>query len=182
MNNNECNGVEKYRAVHPTRIRPYDIEGRNEYFRVHRTFQLEQESFQKLDAIRGTLNEKHKTLYDELIKLNEKLWPVGQMTLREINQKNIDDLVEKRQTHLYKALLPVFIEQEDLKPYSNFHKENGDFWDRRNKTMTRNILTYVNDPSFKNKTIVVLTGFYHRYYLLNELAAKESSGNFKIGN
>ena len=42
-----------------------------------------------------------------------------------------------------------------------------DFWDLRNQTMAKNIMT-ISEQN-KGKKIVVLCGFMHRYYILSEL-------------
>jgi pheromone shutdown protein TraB len=43
----------------------------------------------------------------------------------------------------------------------------SDFWDLRNQTMASNI--YEIARKYPGKTIVVLTGFLHRYYLIRAL-------------
>ena len=43
----------------------------------------------------------------------------------------------------------------------------ANFWDLRNQTMAKNIMT-ISEKN-KGKRIVVLCGFMHRYYILKEL-------------
>lgn len=51
--------------------------------------------------------------------------------------------------------------------YRDGYRLASAFWDLRNRTMAKNILkTAQLNPGSK---IVVLTGFLHRYYILNEL-------------
>lgn len=52
-----------------------------------------------------------------------------------------------------------------------------DFWDTRNKTMAKNIFDIAN--THKGQTIVVLTGFLHRYYLIEQLK-KLNKGSYTI--
>jgi hypothetical protein len=111
---------------------------------------------------------------------NRELFPISQQTPHDINQKNVYDLIEKRQTILYKGFREIFEAREELAQYRIFQKENGDFWDRRNKTMARNIITFATSDLFRNKTIVVLTGFYHKYYLLNELLPQQQKCGYII--
>ncbi len=56
----------------------------------------------------------------------------------------------------------------------------GDFWKLRNTAMANNILKHLKGEEFQNKTIIVLTGFYHKYFLLKELTPKQNDFNFII--
>lgn len=62
--------------------------------------------------------------------------------------------------------------------YREGYKRAGDFWDIRNITMAKNILTMTQ--KFQGKKIVVLNGFFHRYYLKSILSEKEEEYNFKL--
>ena len=177
---NEAVGVEKYISAYPTPIRPYEISGRNEYYRMHNTFKLEKESFNKLSSIKRRLDSHQRKMYSDFLELNKKLRIIGEKTPFDINQQSTYDLVENRQRLMYKDFLKIYEAREELKDFREFYKENGDYWDRRNKTMSENIISFINMDDFRNKTIVVLTGFYHKYYLLNELRQKQERHKFTI--
>ena len=180
LTTNESIGVKKYISTYPTPVRPYEISGRNEYYRAHNTFKLEKESADKLKSIKKKLDSKQKRMYSDFLKLNKRLGEVGEKTPFQINQSSTYDLVEKRQGLMYKGLLTIYESREELSDFREFYKENGDFWDRRNKAMAKNIISFIDMTEFKNKTIVVLTGFYHKYYLLNELRQRQEEHKFVI--
>ena len=46
--------------------------------------------------------------------------------------------------------------------------------------MVSNIIKYCNN--YKNKKIIVLTGFYHKYYLTQELKKKEKEFDFVLSD
>ena len=62
--------------------------------------------------------------------------------------------------------------------YAEGYNRFCDFWDLRNQTMAKNIVTVVrNNPS---KKIMVLTGYFHRYYLLEQLNKAKEKENFTL--
>jgi len=59
----------------------------------------------------------------------------------------------------------------ELQPYSNWFNAAIDYWELRNKKMCQNIARALNDNN--GKTIIILTGLMHKYYLTDFLKQKE---------
>ncbi len=179
-NSNESIGTENYISEYPTPIRPYEIEGRNEYYRKTNYFATVKESYKKLRSTKKKLTTEQKDIYLKYAELLKESRKIGQRSPFEINQKEVYDLVEKRFHFRNKEVLKIFEARAELKDYKDFYKEMGDFWDRRNRAMTQNIIKYLVRDEFKNQTVVVLTGYPHKYYLLNELIPKQKEYGFTI--
>ena len=69
-------------------------------------------------------------------------------------------------------------ERKEIEEYKDYLPRHIEYWDLRNKAMTANILNQIIlNP---NKRIVVLTGYSHRYYLIDELKKYEDELNFSV--
>jgi hypothetical protein len=101
------------------------------------------------------------------------------MSPENFNNAKNDSLSERRQNAQHHSLTQITNSRKEFrthfvtKPngekisYKDGYKLWADFWDTRNRTMAKNILKQADKN--KGKTIVVLTGFLHRYYILKEL-------------
>ena len=78
---------------------------------------------------------------------------------------------------LYK-IKEIIDNDDNFKEYRDFYVIYEQYWDLRNKAMAQNICTYIKQNP--KKRIVVLNGYFHRYYLLNELKPKQATLNFKL--
>ncbi len=137
------------------------------------------DSLYRAGALSPQENEIVKTYYE----LSQQLDAIATKSPKGFNNSNTDSICQQRQYFQHKRLTQITNERKEFASrfvtksdgekisYRNGYQLWADFWDLRNKTMARNILkTAEQNPG---KRIVVLTGFFHRYYLLNEL----KSGN-----
>ena len=70
------------------------------------------------------------------------------------------------------------MDRKELSEYWDFIPIHMDYWDTRNRAMAQNILKQIaNHP---NKKIVVLNGYYHRYYLIEELKPYQAEYEFVL--
>jgi len=189
---NEQNASERYAAKNPkVMLRPFEFEGRNEYRRENGIKQSEQPTMRILDSLYmyGKLTEKQRTIVTEYRRLTEQLNSFGYLSVINFNNPKTDSISKLRQYYQHyevrkvineqKIFSDVFVTTTTGKKVSLKEGYNAfcDFWDLRNKTMAKNILTYAKDNP--GKKIVVLTGYFHRYYLLEELK-KNASKNIAI--
>ena len=65
-----------------------------------------------------------------------------------------------------------------LRATRNFYHLHAAFWDARNRAMAAHILTFVHQQ--KVRRIVVLTGYFHKYYLLRELEPHQAQNGFEL--
>jgi hypothetical protein len=112
-------------------------------------------------------------------KLNEQLSAIATKSPQSFNNSRTDSISKQRQHFQHKRLTQITNKRKEFanrfvtKPngqkisYRDGYQLWADFWDLRNKTMARNILEITRQ--YPGKRVVVLTGFFHRYYLLEEL-------------
>ena len=99
-------------------------------------------------------------------------------TVVSINSLQMDSILRMRQSYTYKHLPEIAKNSTRLTEYADFIPIHMEYWDLRNKTMAQNILKHIQKNP--NAVIVVLNGFYHRYYLLDELKKYETEYNFSV--
>ncbi len=187
---NEWNACIKYRTTFPkTDFRPYDIEQRNEKRRQlgingnnpASTFIFQKDSLSELTKIQTGIWRRYTYLSDTLNYYSDK-------TLKEINCQATDNLVSERQFYQYKKLTEVI---DGIKVFSSikgssqdtislaaYNKRYCNFELERNYEMAKNIVEYLT--KYNGKKIVVLTGFYHRYAILDLLRFKQMEYGFEL--
>jgi len=109
---------------------------------------------------------------------------------KAFNNTYSDSIGAIRQHYSYEKLneimeeIPVFANTYHVKPdgdsisYLDGHKLAGDFWHMRNKAMAKNILSFIDH--YRGKKLVVLNGYYHRYYLQALIKPEQEAHNFKL--
>lgn len=177
----EGRAVRKYKIIYPAvAIRPFDYEGRNDFYQKHNSFANEAaigNAFERLSK-NGSLGTSQASVYLPYLEMNRQLDSIIQLSPYQINQENFYELSALRQHYQYGRLLNVVNTNDSLKKYREFYKVNADFWDTRNKKMAEHILNFVAlNPG---KRIMVLTGAMHKYYLLKELFPLQSGLKFRL--
>jgi hypothetical protein len=128
----------------------------------------------------ATLNELYNenkfttadsAIFEPYAALNNSLLQKMDSTLQVMNRTSLMDTVQQivqlEATHIKSLTLKY----NELQPYSNWFNANIDFWEQRNKKICQNLLRELNANS--SKTIVILTGLMHKYYINNFLQQKE---------
>jgi hypothetical protein len=174
---NESSGIKKYIAKHPTLLRPYDVKGRR---RAKDVVKIEAESLDRLSLIQGKLDPGQLQTYIDFKKTNKEVFSFTEKTAYEINQVYTYTLVEKNQELMYQGLLAIIESRKELDDLKTGYRQSGVFWEWRNNRMVRNTLFFLSMDMFKNKTIVLFTGFFHKYYLLRQLLPKQEMYGFVI--
>jgi len=179
---NEGIASSKYIKKHPTtQLRPYEFENRNQHRIDHGmrptdglTLKLV-DSLYKAELLTTSEAEIFKTYKDAI----EPLKIIAAKIPKAWNTPTADSLCENRQFHQYQMIPKITNTREEFankfltKPngkkisYRDGYQLWADFWDLRNQTMAKNIMTIAEQN--KGKRIVVLCGFMHRYYILKEL-------------
>jgi hypothetical protein len=95
-----------------------------------------------------------------------------------LNQPQVTDSI-RQMFNLEYSYVPTLIEKVDrLKIHKKEYEERKDYWVTRNEKMADNILNFIKKN--KGKTIIVLTGLLHKYYLTDLLNPYEDKHNFKM--
>ena len=190
---NELIASEKYRLKYPaTQLRPFEFEGRNQYRIDHGmrptdglTLKLV-DSLYKADMLTASATEIFKEYQDALNPLIE----IADKDPEGWNNVHSDSLCKHRQFYQYQMIQKITNVREEFatnfvtKPngekisYRDGYKLWANFWDLRNQTMAKNIMT-VSEKN-QEKRIVVLCGFMHRYYILEELQKRTENKNIVL--
>lgn len=179
---NEQQASEKYVARYPlTKIRPFEFEGRNKYRIEQGMRPTDGLTLELLDNLyrHSLLTAEHQQIVSAYHQLTDSLKEIATHAPRHFNNTRTDSIAQQRQRYQYQEISKIVAERDEFAD-AHHTKPNGqkisyrdgyllwaDFWDLRNKTMAKNIMKHVHRNP--NRRIVVLTGFLHRYYLLNEL-------------
>lgn len=181
MGGNEKLASLRYRSVNPNVIfRRFDIEDRNHYYQVNNTMAMEGKVGKSMDSLYriGALSQDNLVLRQAFGQVNYRLHQLDQSDIYGLNDENYMTIAEERQRVMYSNLLQIVSSTPQLKKYTDFQKEDGDFWVRRNERMIHNISEYIKQ--FPGKKIVILTGSFHKYYLTNGLKPMQSKLHFKL--
>lgn len=172
----------KYILKNPkTQMRPFDFEGRNEYRKINGFNPTEGLAIKLIDSLyrKDKLTKRQAKIYKKYNDLLEPLKVAALGAPKSFNNLTNDKICEERQYYQYHKLLSIMKNRAEFSN-SYYTKANGqkisyvkgfqlasEFWDLRNKTMAKNILNIAE--ASRGKKIIVLTGFMHRYYIINEL-------------
>ena len=171
-----------YIEKHPNCIvLPYEWELRDQFHHKHNLSSSSTEMFNAIVSLKKheLLTKKQSIILSQFITLIRALNKIDNNgTLTAINKVSTDSLVKQRQYYKYSKLSEIVKERQDLSAFKNFAELNKNYWDTRNKAMAQNILKQIKQNP--NKVIIVLTGYYHRYYLIEELKAYEIEYGFSL--
>jgi len=156
----------------------YEWELKNKYHRKHELRKKSKEMINSVIRLHldSLLTKEQSTFIDEFLVLNNVVIQIGKGTLTDINNSITDSLLKYRQLYVYKEIPAIAEDRRELAAYSDFIPIHKSYWDTRNKAMAQNILKQI--AHHPNKTIVVLTGYYHRYYLMEELKPYQTEYEF----
>ncbi|MFD1256427.1 hypothetical protein ACFQ3S_06425 [Mucilaginibacter terrae] len=172
-----------YIQQHPqTAIRGFDIDYRNKFYKEHNTFSNEIKMGNLIDSMykKNLLNDTTWFIVNALYSANQILNNFSHMKLKDINSALCMQAASLRQTLLYKRETEIIHYNQYLKSWYSFAKENADFWELRNKIMTKNILKYIK--MYPRKKIAVMVGFYHKYALIDYLKPLSINKKFVLAD
>ena len=95
-----------------------------------------------------------------------------------INSNACNIVMESKQFYANDGMVKIVTSIPFLSQYTAFAIFKRDFWIRRNNKMIDNILRW--NELFQPKTIVVLCGFEHKYYLYNSLSKQSKTEGYKV--
>ena len=189
---NEWNAIVKYRENHKNTVfRPIEFEGRNKYRKQNgiQNPDIVLNQINLLDSL-NQLSQKHKKIWNRFVELSNALNELDNNTLTELNTIATENLVRERQFYQYQKLKEIVDENEEFAKLKmetptkesislrELYSRYCYFEELRNRTIIDNILKWKN--KFANKKIVVLIGFYHKYFLINELKWKQNENNIEL--
>ena len=179
LSTNENIGAEKYHSRHIVDLRPFEITGRNEYYRETRYFENEKQMTTEIHELykKNKLSKKDKEDFELVLYGFEFGNSARFHSVQELNSDLSMKFWLLREKIMYPKIVSIVDNTKELHHWIEFSKEWEAFWHRRNTIMAENIRTIASE--FKNKRIVVLVGNNHKPSLL-ELLLPEISTDFII--
>lgn len=168
----ENQAVSTWVKDHQVPVRPYEIEGRNRIYGEHDYFRLQKELSASLNkAVKDSLLvPEAKTLLDAVKRFDQISYALSLDRPEVFNSEACDKAMESKQYYGGEGLARIVALTPSLGKFSDFCKFKHDFWIKRNNTMVDNIIKCIKE--FHPKTVLVICGFEHRYYLRNGLREK----------
>lgn len=173
----------KYIKQHPeAKVLPYEWEEFIDYQFKHN---LSTNTSKLINSVlrlyrENLLTSEQSSVVKKYLAVNKSYWKISRNSknITDINNETTDNIIRERQLYLYKYLPEIVKEKKELEEFKDFITIHMEYWDVRNKAMVKNILNQIKlNP---NKKIVVLNGYTHRYYLMDELKKYQEEFNFSI--
>jgi hypothetical protein len=163
----EQQAVLQYVKETGAKIRPYDIDGRNDFYK--RINSQEVRCRQELNtAINAKqLNSEAQKLFISLMSAQKNSERIGQLSAAEINSFTSDMNINEKMWLGLQGLPEIVRLTPELRECEAFWDLNRAEWIRRNNQMIANIKKY--SMEFQGKRLVIICGYEHRYYLRSHL-------------
>ena len=158
----------RYQQKHNIKLRPFDFTGRNDFYQRTDYFAKEDSLFKEMLAM-----QKNK----EYSPANQRLFNVAWNIIKlyaeaeDVSFEDINSDVRQKFTELkyttYDMFLQICQDEPKLHKWIGFAQLQRDFWIERNQVMVDNILLFAEE--FKGKTLAVIVGYEHKYFIVNKL-------------
>lgn len=176
----EQQAVLQYAKQRAVQIRPYDIDGRNNFFQRTSYFAEQRRCNQELNAqinAKGLSPEAQKVL-GALDAANARRDAIGKSDPPTINSFASDTAIDEKQWLMNQGIPEIVRLTPTLKSCEAFWNLSRAYWIKRNNEMVRNIKRFAGE--FAGRRLVVLCGFEHRYYLRSHLYDWDESPGYVV--
>jgi hypothetical protein len=172
--------VRRYAEKSRTELRPYDIKGRNRFYREQNWFKRSRAFMKEVRRLfrEEALSPAGMDSAEEMYAAYELRDAFRDQPPRVINSPACDRVVRIKHRVTEAAWRQLAENEEALAGHRDYVKLKREFWHRRNRRMVANILRWARE--FPGNRIVVLTGFEHAYYLRARLEKRAAEGNFNL--
>lgn len=169
LSTNENIGAYRYQQEHGVALRPFDITGRNEWYREHRYFARQDSMWRDALALHrvGKLSRKDRedmALILQVMNYNDMKFA----SPRDMNSSMTMGYLSLREYILYQKLMSIVESEEALCHWRGFVRRWSGRWYERNEVMAANIRRTAR--AFLGKRLLVLVGLEHKPGLLKLLA------------
>ena len=168
--------VATHQQLHAVPVRPYDIEGRNRIYEQHNYFKLQRELSAALGEAEqaNLLDNRSIVLLDAVTRFDRIGAGFGSARPEVINSSACDVAMESKQYYAGEGMVQIVSSVPSLASFVEFCKFKRDFWVQRNEAMVSNIVRWAQ--WMPGRTILVLCGYEHRYYLRSGLKSRAETG------
>jgi len=174
LSTNENISANKYRQLYKIDIRPFDITGRNEFYREHDFFTTQSKMYSAISKANDN-GQLDTSCADDFELISFTLDLTNKIKYRSLSELNSDvsiKLTKIRQKILYDKTISIVKRTKSLNKWIDFAELQKNFWVRRNNQMAENIEHFANEKSYDK--IVVFTGANHLYFILELLKEKQN--------
>ena len=178
LNGNENIASYKYQQQNGTQLRPFDINGRHEFYQKEKYHEQENKMFGEMLNLykNNKFSESCKADFGILLSALSNYSELNFSSLREANSDVATKFHALKNKINFELMISIIKRTEELEMWLDFTELRKEYWDKRNQVMAKNIIKYANE--FKGRKIVVMVGNDHKYVLLEIL----KKGGFEAKN
>ncbi len=154
-------------------LAPFDMHIPNTATYVKYQYQMENSHFATLIQLynENKFSSADSAIFEPYAKLNNAFLQKMDSNLLVMNRASLMDTVQQIVQLEATNIKTLTNKYNELQPYSIWFNATIDYWEQRNKKICQNLTRELNANS--GKTIVILTGLMHKYYITNFLKQKE---------
>ena len=158
-----------YKQKYGTQLRPFDIEGRHEFYEKENYRGQENALFKEMMSLykSNQLPEDCKVDFEVLLAALGSYSALSFRSLQEANSDVATKFLALKNKVNFELMLSIVKRTKPLEKWVGFAQLRKSYWDQRNMAMAENILRYSTE--FKGKKMVVLVGNDHKYALVERL-------------
>lgn len=161
----EQTAVISYMKDHQVALRPYDIEGRNEFYRANNSFEREDAMLKNIHELAKSnkLNSESQKIFEQIHKCMSERDRFLTAAPRDINSFECDRILAQKTYAMDFGYSEIIHRNPELAEFQDFWNRYAAFESERNLAMIKHIEEWANE--YRGKRIVVLCGFEHRHRL-----------------
>src|SRR4051794_25072064 len=143
----EVSAVTRFAETAAVELRPFDIEGRNQFFMDNKYFERERDLYTELGTLdaAGQLSPEAHTLNEAMSALAAVRDTFELERLDVINSAACDVTIREHKEYAFKKVPRILELTPQLRKHVEFAKLADEFWTRRNDQMIQNILRCVSE-------------------------------------
>lgn len=178
LTTNENIASYKYQQQHGIQLRPFDLNGRHEFYKKENYNEQENTMFKEMLALykSNRFSESCKVDFELLLSALTSYSNLKFASLREANSDVATQFLALKNKINFESMISIVKRTSELEKWLKFAQLRSEFWDKRNNQMAENIAKYANE--FSGKRVVVLVGNDHKYALIEKL----KQGNIEVKN
>lgn len=159
----------KYQQQRGIQLRPFDIEGRHEFYEKEHYREREKKMFAKMMNMykSNKLSAACKADFEILLLALTSYSNLSFSSLKELNSDVSIRFIALKSTVDLEIMISIVKRTKELSECLAFAELRKAYWNKRNMVMCENIVRY--NSEFDGKRIVVFVGNDHKYILKNML-------------
>ena len=167
LSTNETIAAHRYQQERGVDLRPFEITGRNEWYRAHRYFERQDSMWRDALALyrADRLSRKDREVILQVMNYNDMQFA----SPRDMNSSMTMGYLTLREYILYQKLVSIVESEPQLGRWRDFVRIWSSRWYERNGVMAANIRRMAE--AYPGKRLLVLVGLEHKPGLLKLLNA-----------